>query len=400
MPHLMTRVRALLLALALACPLAAHADWKGNEASQALTQEANELYSRGKVNEAVAKYQAAMAADPATSYPGSLLANLLYEASRNAKGEDRARLSSQAEGYSRDALKLEPANPLAQEVLRKVLDDVVVPLNHTPARDAELAFAEGENYFHRNDFDGALKQYELALQRDPQYALAWVVAGDVYYAKKKWPEAEARFRKASELEPMLSQAWRFLSDALLMQGKTVDAEAALFSGIAAQPSQRPNWDKLALLKGRSGMPLKPLHVEQRASAIVDRETKQIHVTIRAANEAEKNDPDNPIWAHLASANAMAKLPGNSGKPALSAYQADLKSWHDTMVLAAEFKTKYGSGPRDPALRTMLELDEANQLEPALFLLMYRESYRAEFEAWKLANPNGIRAFVTSTGLRP
>jgi hypothetical protein len=34
------------------------------------------------------------------------------------------------------------------------------------------------------------------------------------------------------------------------------------------------------------------------------------------------------------------------------------------------------------------------------LLQYRESWRAEFEAWKKANPNGIRKFVNTYALRP
>jgi hypothetical protein len=34
------------------------------------------------------------------------------------------------------------------------------------------------------------------------------------------------------------------------------------------------------------------------------------------------------------------------------------------------------------------------------LLQYRESWRAEFEAWKKMHPDGIRKFVNTYALRP
>ena len=46
------------------------------------------------------------------------------------------------------------------------------------------------------------------------------------------------------------------------------------------------------------------------------------------------------------------------------------------------------------------LNQAGQLEAALLLLTYRESYRAEWEAWKRDHPQGLRKFVDTYGLQP
>jgi hypothetical protein len=46
------------------------------------------------------------------------------------------------------------------------------------------------------------------------------------------------------------------------------------------------------------------------------------------------------------------------------------------------------------------LARADQLETALLLLEYKESYRAEFEAWKKAHPDGIRKFIDTYALQP
>lgn len=398
--RLMKRALALMLGLALATHLPSYADWKGNAASQALSKEADDLYSRGKVREALDKYQAATAADPTTSYPVSLIANAVYVASNAAKGEERTRLRTKAEELARAALKLEPANPIAQETLRKLLDDGSAPLRHAPTREAVLALSEGENLFQRGDYAGALKQYELAIARDPLYALAWLDAGDCYFVQKNYAEAEPRFRKATELEPMMGQAWRFLADALVQQGKRKAGEAALYGGIAAQPSQLPNWDKLALLWRGDGLPLKRLNLVPRASATLDVATKQISVTVTAAGAVDKNDPDIGVWVAYASSRAISMHDNGVGKDAMSPFLIELKAWRDALKVAAEVSAASGVPPREAPLTLMLELDKTNQLEAAILLLLYRESYRAEFEAWKAAHPDGIRLFVASTGLRP
>lgn len=398
--RLLKRALELMLGLALAAQLPAYADWKGNAASQALSKEADDLYSRGNIRAALDKYQAAVAADPATSYPVSLIANAVYVASTGATGEDRLRMRAKAEEIARAALRLFPVNPIAQETLRKLLDDGAVPWNHLPSRKAEAALGEGEKFFQRDDYAGALRQYELAIASDPLYALAWLDAGDCYFAQQNWAEAELRFRKATELEPLLSQAWRFLSDALLRQDKRQAGEAALYGAIAAQPSQLPNWDKLALLWRADGLPLKPLNLVPRATATLDVATKQINVVIQAAGAADKDDPDNAVWVAYASARAISMQDNGTGEAPLSPLQIELHAWRDALAVAAEISAASGAPPREAALKQMLELGESKQLEPAILLLLYKESYRAEFEAWKTAHPDGIRLFVASTGLRP
>ena len=68
-----------------------------------------------------------------------------------------------------------------------------------------------------------------------------------------------------------------------------------------------------------------------------------------------------------------------------------------LVVLAELKEPAGV---DPAILKLKSIADAGQLEPALLLLTYRESYRAELEAWKQRNPNGVRQFVERFALKP
>ena len=55
---------------------------------------------------------------------------------------------------------------------------------------------------------------------------------------------------------------------------------------------------------------------------------------------------------------------------------------------------------DPALLAMQGLARDGQLEPAIFVLLYKESYRPEYERWLAAHPGGVKAFIDRYGLRP
>jgi Tfp pilus assembly protein PilF len=395
----MKKLLAVWMMLALAGT--AHAAVMPNAAAEALVKEANVLAAQNKYQEAINKYSEAMKADPSSSTPLSHIAHVLLMVSLKNTPENAAKLKQQAEGAARQALKLEPDDPLAQEVLRTLLDDKPAPL-HVPTEAAWKLAQEGEVLFQSQKPDEARAKYEQAAQLDPLYSSAWVYAGDCYYTQKNWPEAEARFRKATEIEPLNSQAWRFLSDALAQQGKRPAAEAALLSGIAAQPSQQPNWDKLAALRGAAGFPLTSLHLVRKGSGRVDSDTGKPVVNLDPSlnGAAAQKSPDGALWLMVGMTQANLLLKNREAKGADKPFAIELAAWEGAMKVADEIAGNGGGEVADPALKTMRMLAKAGQLETALLLLQYKESWRPEFEAWKKENPNGIRKFIDTYGLRP
>lgn len=382
------RTALFLVALHLG---AAHAEILGNDACKALVAEGQSLYGQGKFREAWDTYNRAREADPTASMPISSMAHMLQVAAGQAPADKAPAMLKQAESMARNALRLDAQDPLAQEVLRMLVDTQPAPL-HTPNREAIAALEEGESLFMQKRYPEALAKYELAAERDPLYSAAWVNAGDCYFSQKQWHEAEVRFRKATEIEPLNGQAWRFLADSLILQGNRRGAEAALYGGIAAQPSQVPNWDKLELMMRQDGLALKRLALVRKARYIPA--GKDGKPTVEVQEELQKS-PELVFWMMQAASVGTATAAGK-GSP----FEIELRSWEAALKMVAEMKEKGEAVPSDPALLTMQKLAQAGQLEPAILLLMYREAYRPEFEAWKKAHPDGIRAFVVSNGLRP
>ena len=81
--------------------------------------------------------------------------------------------------------------------------------------------------------------------------------------------------------------------------------------------------------------------------------------------------DRTVWLAYATAVAIDR---KDGKPE-AAFQRELQAWG-------------------------LAFDVAAELEEAIFLLLYKEAYRPDFEAWKTAHPQAIPDFAEKWRLMP
>jgi tetratricopeptide (TPR) repeat protein len=162
-------IAAITLAL-LSTLCAAQPGLKMNAAAQALVDEGNVLGAQGNLQEALNRFSQANKADPTSSVPLSLIAEVLYQAARQAQGEQQAKLRQQAEALVNQILQKFPDEPLAHEVQRKLREDQPPPL-HTanPAALAEMNL--GEVAFAKQKFDDALLHYERAATLDPQLSI-------------------------------------------------------------------------------------------------------------------------------------------------------------------------------------------------------------------------------------
>jgi tetratricopeptide (TPR) repeat protein len=386
-------------ALALALPLAhGQADPACSGACASLVGEGMALAVVGKLPDALAKYKAAAEVAPKASAPVAAIADMYLRASASPslKPEQAEVLRKQSAAFARAALALAPADPLALEVLRTLADATPPPLR--PAHAAAAAvMQEAEVLFARRQYPAALEKYEQAMRLDPQFSSAWVGAGDCWYAQGNWARAEPLFRRATEIEARNGQAWRFLSDALGQQGKLADADRALLSGIAADPSQMPSWNKLTSLRKLIGKPLTPLGLQRGADIGIGADGK---ATVRIDESLQKSSPpfDTAMRVALAVGEASARTGGAVPKP--SPFGVEMAAWTLAMQAADEMAAKDNTQPTDPGLLAMQRISRDGQLEPAIFVLLYKEVYRPDYERWLAAHPDGVKAFIERYGLRP
>lgn len=389
--------RVLIVAALLAFfNVAATAAMQCGEPCHTLVRDAHVLEGQGKYQEALDKYKAAEKADPQASLPVSLQAGLMLKLSSVAPKDKAAQVRQTARALAERATTLSADDPIAHEVLCMLDDDGTSPL-HTPNPRAAKLLTEGSALFAQRKPKEALIKYEAAMEADPKASSAWVGAADCYFVQGDWPRAEALFRRATEIEPKNAQAWRFLSDALLAQGQRGPAEAALYSSIAADPAQRPSWGKLARLRAAAGLPLKPLAFRRGVRVVPEADGKfTIQVDESAAGQADTPNYAMRLLLGMSETNQRQSKDAGSKSP----YEIELGAWRTVLKVMDETREAGDLRVTDPALLQVQALAKDGQLEPAILLLMFRQSYRPALEAWLAANPGGVKLFIDRYGLRP
>lgn len=389
------RFLPLAFTLALATPLA----WGATpcvDTCKTLVDAGTLLATQGQHQQAFEKYQAAMKAVPDATLPLVSASWMLLDLSWRADAAQAAKLRGTAEALARKALVLVPDEAMAQEVLRQVHDGQDAAL-HTPTAAAGQAMQAAETLFVQRRYDDARKQYEAAMAFDPLLSEAAVGAGDCYFMQQDWPRAEALFLRATQIEARNDQAWRFLSDALAKQGKMAAAEQALYSALAANPAERNTWSHLASLRARAQLPLASLHL-QRGSRVTMGADGKYAVNVDNTGVRKDSTPDRAFALSLAVVEVNARIADIS--KSRSAYEIELETWRTAFKIADETTAASGKPMTDPAMLKMQAMHRDGQLEPALLILTYRPPYRAAFDTWLAAHPDGVKAFIDRYGLQP
>ena len=351
------------------------------------------LATKGRYKEAFDTLEAARKDAPQASLPLSTAAFMLQDLSSSVAPEQVQKLRKDARALARRALKLDPDDALALEALRHLDNDGRSPLRQ-PAPEAAKALHEAEGLFTERRYAEALVKYRQAMTLDPASSQPWVGAGDCHFAQQQWGEAERLFRNAVEREPRNAQAWRFLADALAQQDKLSAAEAALLSGIAADPSQLPNWSRLARFRAAAGLPLKPLRFNRGVNVVsVGKGKVELQVDQDVANQS--GTPDVAFRMALALSEASAGVVRTRAP-----FDIESSAWRDALQAAEETDVGKKTGLADPALRQMQAFAKDGQLQAAILVLLYRESYRPALEAWLAREPYGVRQFIDRYGIRP
>jgi len=388
------RILSLSVLLALGAP-AAGAATTCEDACKRLVGEAHALSSQGKHREALAKYEEASKAAPQSSIPHALAAGMMFSLAEDAAPEQRGPLRDQARKFAGGALRLAPDDPVALEVVRLLDQDAPSPLRRANPEASRL-MAEAEAHFAKRDFKAALPKYEAAMRVDPAYSGAWVGAGDCYFLQQDWARAETLFRRAVEIEPRNAQAWRFLADTYMRQGKVRETEAALLSSIAANPGQAQGWRQLADIRAAMRMPLAPLALRRGVRAVRGSDGKYTLEVDEA--DLQAGTPDAAFRVSLGLGEVQARQNDTAG--ATPSFEIELAAWRTALKIADELKARDGKRLVDPALLRMQGFARDGQLEPAILLLLYRESYRPALEAWIAAHPGGVKTFIDRYGVRP
>lgn len=101
-------------------------------------------------------------------------------------------------------------------------------------------------YAHFERYEEAEQALRQALTRDPKFAEAWSMLGELFAKLHRYDEAEESLRKAAEVDPDSATAWCSVGDFLReYQKRNEDAEQAYLKAIEFSPKYSRAWSSLA-----------------------------------------------------------------------------------------------------------------------------------------------------------
>lgn len=224
----------------------------------------------GQTEQAIAAYQAAVAAEPTFATPLRRLAQLLDERGRDAEAltayqrlialtpDDadafyrlggvllrQQRVGEAVAAYQR-AVQLDPHLVDAQVNLGIALARGAAHKDALVAYAAALRLQPNHAVAHYNmalsqtalgDLAAAQASYRQAQACDPQLVEATINLGQTLINARQFEQAATELRRATQQAPTRFEAWYNLGLALLGQGKTDDARAAFNEALRLRPGQ-------------------------------------------------------------------------------------------------------------------------------------------------------------------
>jgi tetratricopeptide (TPR) repeat protein len=105
---------------------------------------------------------------------------------------------------------------------------------------ARKAYGKGVNAMTDEKWAAAQKNFEKAVEIDPDYAQAWSALGEVLKEQSKGTEARAAMEKAVQADPKYIKPYIQLAQLDLQEKRTEDAAAIAGKGVALNPQEFPD----------------------------------------------------------------------------------------------------------------------------------------------------------------
>lgn len=260
--------------------------------------------------------------------------------------------------------------------------------------DVDAAMREGEEAFARHDLDAALAAYQRALALDPKHYEATLFIGDVYFTRRDMGEAVDWFRRAAALDPDLETAHRYLGDALMAQGKIEEARDSYVEAIIAAPYAQSSWS--GLLKWARHQKVQLSHPKIESPNRMSEKEGKTNITIDI-HTLEKKDGSSSWFLYEISRAAWKKGLFSKTFPDEPTYRHSLAEEADALRMVAQSVAKdLESGEIkkvDPALATLVRLDEEGLLEAYVLFARADEGIAHDYVAYRTDHRPELRRYL-------
>jgi len=262
-------------------------------------------------------------------------------------------------------------------------------------REVQAAMERGEALFAKGDFDGAIRQYSLALDMDPKLYRAAVYIGDMYFRQQQAEKAGEWFARAIQIDPNQEVAYRYWGDALLGQRRMKEAREKYLQGVVADPYKQTTWGGLNNWVKQNGVSYNKISMQLPKPPAVDAKG-QTNITVDP--NSLKNTGDSAAWLAYSMSRALWQRDKFAKEfPAEKTYRHSLKEEVDALNAAVSVfdqnQKKNPAADADARLVLLSKLKADGMLEPYVLLMLPDAGIAQDYPAYRATHRDQLIGFV-------
>ncbi len=284
------------------------------------------------------------------------------------------------------ARRLEPDDPeywLDGKALLEVPTVQIAPRQPGVAK----MYGKAENFFAKNQYYEASKLYLKVIEEEPEFSRAYLHLGDCFFESNDFNQALKAYRMAARLAPLDASTHRFAADALMRLRRPEEAQRSLMASLLADPGYPLVWGDL----------------ERESAQRFERHADVIPIDLMLAEAIHYDDlvkglsPSTaPAWQTYLDMKLRwrervfpEEFPGEPYRYTAREERACLTGlaeiWGDMKLGDPELK--------DPELDFLRQLHLDGQLDTFVFLELFSELLRPDFETWKKENAGKVESYL-------
>jgi tetratricopeptide (TPR) repeat protein len=358
-------------------------------------QQAIDLYKQGKFVDAMPLFEKLVVDHPTDAGLRESWAWCVMANSRTfSDPELRKKARVRARNIALEAKKLGDNSQILQVIL-DLPEDGSEP-NFSDRREVDDTMKAAEADFVRGDFDKARAGYERALLLDPKNYDAALFIGDVYFKQQVFGSAGEWFAQAIKIDPNRETAYRYWGDSLAALGRDDEARAKYIEAVVADPYNRNSSVGLSNWLQHHKLALNTVQLKDEA-AVSRKDDKNINITLDSS--LGKNDPNGPAWTMYALNRALWN--GDKFKqefPNEPKYRRTLKEEADCLtvmlsVLKEQKDYKKKQKNLDPALQSLIKIQEAGLVEPFVLFSRMDADIAKDYVPYRDAHRENVRRYL-------
>lgn len=349
-------------------------------------RDGEKLLEQGKPSEALLVAQEAVDAAPDSARAHRLLARV-HAGLHLKSAERRDHHFTQAVRHFHFATRLDPDDHLTWIEGKVLFGASPVKLRPDNAKAAKK-YSKAEDLIAKQQYRKAAELYLQVMEMEPSFSRAVLHLGDCFFQNGQMEQALKAYTMAAQISPLDPSTHRFAADALLKLGRVDEARQRLMTSLLADPSYPWAWRDLRGMHGSQGLErhLNLIPVDlllpqpddyDRLISAMDAATAPawrayLDCKIQWQNELYRSRFGGEVYRYSAAEeiDCLGRLTA---------------IWGELRLADPELS--------NPELDFLRQVSLASQTEAFVFLELFSELLRPEFEAWKRRRPKSAQRYL-------